>query len=379
MESSIKNYQANCKNYGQGTVYRINNGNYRAQVFIDGKRVGKTFHSKADAIYWKRMRKGQTENNVDAMTVSLFLEEWQTLLLSKRPKTLYQYQHTIDLHIKPGIGETLLTEISFRTMDKFFIRLQESGIGNRTIHLIHSILHNAFETAVKYRYIHENPAKGIKLPPYAHTEMKFLTPDEVNLFLQEASNTPDYSLFFLAVTTGMRMGELFGLKWSDIDLQERYLQVKRQIQYVPRSGKKFTALKTLSSRRTIELSDGAISAFSKELKKQKLQKEIAGSKWVDNDLVFPNTIGNPRDASQTRSSLNSIIKKSGVKQIRFHDLRHTAASLLLNANVPLSKVSQLLGHSTMITTARVYYHFIRDKSREISKVMDVMIPGNNVK
>jgi integrase len=365
-----------CKTkYGQGTVYLMSNGHYRAQVCIDGKRIGKTFHSKMEAIFWRKMAKTQFNHLVAGKTLSRYLDEWVVTLLDNRPKTLYQYRNTIKVHIKPRIGEIPLTDLDFGIIDQFIKQLQRENIGVRTIQIIYSVLHNALNEAVRYKYILENPTVGVKLPKHIQKDMKVLMPDEINCLLTTAKNTSIYTLIYLAVITGMRLGELLGLKWSDINFTEGTLEVRRQAYYVPHLGIIFAELKTISSRRTIDLCSNAKFILSEEKERIEIVKKFAGPKWQDNDLVFPNSFGKPRDASQIRKIFNELIVKSGVTKIRFHDLRHTTASLLLNSNIAPIKVSKVLGHSKPSTTMDIYGHYIHDKSRETAAVFDKLIRG----
>ena len=203
--------------------------------------------------------------------------------------------------------------------------------------------------------------------------MLFRSPSEVNQFLVTARGTPEYALFFMAVTTGMRMGELFGLKWSDINWQRATVYVQRQIQFIPGEGYRFADTKTRSGKRVIDLSIGAMDALQKEKERLQARKIFAGDRWQENNLIFPNSVGRSRDATNTRIALNRILKASGVTKIRFHDLRHTAASILLNSNVALIKVSRMLGHSKPSVTLEIYTHLINDQTREAANVMDRLV------
>jgi integrase len=322
------------------------------------------------------MYKGESKEIAEGTlpTVSEFLQDWLSVHQRKlKPKTIYQYQNAIAKHITPAIGDVRLDALRLRDVENYYTWLQEHGVSNRMVRLIHNILHCALEKAVKYDYILKNPTTGADLPRYTHEEMKILDPSEVNRFLVTAQGTSSYALFYLAVTTGMRMGELFGLKWSDVNWQRATIYVQRQIQFIPGKGYHFADTKTRYGKRIIDLSNGAIDALQKEKIRQETMRLYVGDRWQENDLVFPNSLGRPRDATNTRIALNRILKASGVKKIRFHDLRHTAASILLNSNVSLIKVSRMLGHSKPSVTLDIYTHLISDETREAAVVMDRLV------
>ena len=356
-----------------GTIYRTKDGKFRAQVSLHGSRKSRTFSAPSQAENWiKRETKGSCDDGT--FTVAGFLQEWLSIhQRALKPKTVYQYKNAIEKHINPGIGKVRLDTLRLRDVETYYTRLQVQGVSNRTIRLIHNILHCALEKAVKYDYIFKNPTTGADLPRYTYEEMKILDPSEVNRFLVTARGTPEYALFFMAVTTGMRMGELFGLKWSDINWQRATVYVQRQSQFIPGEGYRFAETKTRSGKRVIDLSNGAMDALQKEKERLQARKIFAGNRWQENDLIFPNSVGRSRDATNTRIALNRILKASGVTKIRFHDLRHTAASILLNSNVALIKVSRMLGHSKPSVTLDIYTHLINDQTREAANVMDRLV------
>jgi len=184
-------------------------------------------------------------------------------------------------------------------------------------------------------------------------------------------------LYLIAVTTAIRLGELIGLKWSDINFQEGYLHISKQIQPELDASGKRVSVKTPKGDRVIELGNRALHALKVEYDRQKIAKAFAGDKWVDNDLVFPNSIGNPRNGNTIRKAFYNALKDAGVKKIRFHDLRHTAAAILLNSKIPVIKVSAILGHANVSTTLNIYGHLISDMYREAAKVMDnLLLPEN---
>ena len=169
------------------------------------------------------------------------------------------------------------------------------------------------------------------------------------------------------------MGELFGLKWADIQWNAGVLHVQRQKQYVPGQGCCFIEPKTNACRRTIKLGEGSLDVLRHHKAYQAMQKERAGNRWHDLDLVFCSSVGTPGDASNVRIDFNRVLDLTGLPKMRFHDLRHTAASLLLNNKVPVIVVSGILGHSKPSVTLDIYAHVFHDMQGEAAIIMDKLV------
>jgi integrase len=203
--------------------------------------------------------------------------------------------------------------------------------------------------------------------------MMVLDESQVTQFLVAAQNSPYLALYHLAVTTGMRLGELFGLKWSDLQWMSGTLLVQRQLQRVRRQGWSFVEPKTRSGRRAIKLGENTLQSLRVHKSRQELAKALAGSEWKDHDLIFPTTIGTPGDASNMRIDFKRVLQQAGLPGIRFHDLRHTAASLMLNHGVPAIVVSKILGHSKPSITLDVYGHLYHEMQGSAAVIMDQLV------
>jgi integrase len=266
-----------------------------------------------------------------------------------------------------------LRDLRLVIVEEFYAGLIEKGMGARTVRIVHNILHSSLDKAVRYGLIIFNPTHGATLPKYSHDEMKVLDVDQVTQFLVAAQDSPNYPLFHLAITTGMRMGELFGLNWDDVLWNSGVIHIQRQKQYVPGEGCSFVDPKTKAGRRTVKLGEGSLDVLRHHMQNQRYQKERVGERWHDLNLIFPNSIGGPGDASNIRLDLNRILEKAGLPRVRFHDLRHTAASLLLNHKIPVIVVSKMLGHSKPSVTLDIYAHVFHDMQDEASIVMDQLV------
>jgi integrase len=218
-----------------------------------------------------------------------------------------------------------------------------------------------------------NPCKGAILPRRGHREMQILNEQQVNQFLTVASHSRYAALFRLAITSGMRLSELRGLYWSDLDWFKGTLTVRRQIQDDPHKGSFVGAPKTRSSKRTIMLGQATLDELRRHQERLELEKLAAGDKWQENSLVFPSTIGTPFGQKNLHDEFSKVLTDADLPRIRFHDLRHTAASLMLNHGVPVLVVSQILGHSNPSVTLNVYAHCLVDMQHQAAGVMDQIV------
>jgi integrase len=204
--------------------------------------------------------------------------------------------------------------------------------------------------------------------------MKVLTPEQVRAFLAATADHPSRALYVLAITTGMRAGELLGLQWSDIDFDAGRLSVRRALQQ--QNGGKglvFVTPKTTKSRRAIELSQNALDAVRLHRDRQAFQRRKAGDEWRDHDLVFAGPTGRPIDPSWSRQTFYAALDAAGLPRVRFHDLRHTAATLALLRGAHPKVVSEMLGHATVGLTLDTYSHLLPTMHRTVATLMDAVL------
>jgi len=196
---------------------------------------------------------------------------------------------------------------------------------------------------------------------------------QVTQFLVAAQESPYRALYYVAVTTGMRIGEIFGLKWTDLRWGSGELHVQRQVQRIDGKGNIFVEPKTKAGRRTIRLGENTLQILREHREKQEAWKVEIKGLWKENGLIFPSSRGTPGDSSNLRKDYNETLARAGVPKIRFHDLRHTAASLLLNNNVSPIVVSNMLGHSKPSITLDIYGHLISSMQSQAANVMDQLV------
>lgn len=363
----------------EGTIYKRKNGSWRAQISYSGKRFSKDFNRKSDADFWLREVRAEIAHGRvlwgGSITLGDFLMDWLGQHRSAlREKTAHQYSSLILKHIQTYFGETKIKDLTPIGIDKYYLALQESSVGVRTIHIIHHILHASLDNAVRYGLLTSNPTQGAALPTYRFDEMQVLNKEQVGRFLKAARESSSFALYHLALVTGMRMGELLGLKWSDIDFESGLISVQRQRQYVPGEGITLVEPKTRYGRRTIKVGDMSLQILLAHRKVVNEKRIFAGNRWQEMDLVFPNSVGKPGDPSNIRLEFNQILEKAEIPRIRFHDLRHTAATIYLNHKIPVIVVSHILGHSRPSVTLDLYGHVLSDMQAEAASVMESQLP-----
>lgn len=276
-----------------------------------------------------------------------------------RKTTSDGYKSYLKYHLLPSFGDKLLTNISTTDIQKFIqIKIQE-GLTNNSINHILIFMGSVFQKMVNDEVIINNPLKKIKKLKVEPIEMKVLTPKEIQIFLAGAKkHYPDfYPLFFTAVMTGMRQGELMALQWSKINW------VTNQIYVDSSYGKgQLTPPKTKHSIRKIDMSKELI----KVLREWKLRCPHS-----DNDLVFPSQAGNYLSASYMyKRKFLPLLRKVGIEKIRFHDLRHTYASLLISQNVPVKYIQKQMGHGSIQVTMDVYGHILPETAQQGINALD---------
>ena len=294
-----------------------------------------------------------------------------------RPSSHQTYKGYIENHIKPNIGDILLEKLTTLDLQKFYKKLlsngrvdrleskgQPKGLSPKTVRNIHQILSSALKLAQEQRIILTNPAEGCALPKVEHREMKTLPVEQLQSFLREAKDSGVFELYYLELATGLRRGELLGLKWEDIDLEHGDLRVRRQIARI--NGRVVEApLKTKNAYRTLPLAEDTVSI----LKEQK--KKVGSSPWV-----FPSATGGPISPDSVLHMLHRVLKRAGLPEVRFHDLRHTFATLALQNGVDIKTVSGMLGHFSAGFTLDTYAHVTTSAQKAAANTMGKLLSGS---
>lgn len=246
------------------------------------------------------------------------------------------------------------------------------------IQYTHRVLHTILEYAVLKGTLARNPSHGVSLPKPKHKERPILTEQQCGIFLSFANGSRYYGLYYLALLMGMRLSELRGLQWSDIDWIKGTIQVRRQAKKVPGLPAMFDFPKTNAGSRTLILSTNTLKVLQNQKENNEMDKRVHNSVWKENNLIFPSTVGTPFTTSHLYDDFFRILISANLPKIRFHDLRHTAASNMLNNRIPLLVVSKILGHSSPSVTANIYGHISTDMQEEVMQKMEELITPTQV-
>ena len=367
---------------GEGSIYQLPSGRWRGLVTVGKERLSFVGNTKGEVAGWIKKTTNQVDNGLTyqatKVTLGSYMAGWLVNIESSiRPATFRNYTILCNHHIIHDLGAVLMKDLTADRLQAVYNKWIVDGIGLHTIRKCHAVLHHALKQAEQTGLIHRNIGDLVKPPQVPHKEMLFWTESEANRFLLAARDDRLYALFHLAIVTGMRQMELLGLKWQDLDWTQGTIHVDRQLtrdRRLIRTDKRFADLKTKKAHRSIRLGSVMLAELKEHEKRQALERRIAGDDWQDLDLVFTNLKGNPVDyRTLVVHHFKPLVNKAGVTAIRFHDLRHTAASIMLSHGVPVFVASQRLGHARASITSDIYGHLIPGIEDGIGQMMDDLV------
>jgi len=300
------------------------------------------------------------------------LRQWlQTIEGSIRPSTFTSYSGIVRNHLIPVLGRTTIDRMTVQDVAGLLSRKRSEGLSSRTTQYVLFVLRNALNKAVRWGIASRNIAQLVDAPRVAHRDVNVLSPDEAHRFVTAAREDRLEGFWVLALSTGLRRGELLGLSWSDIDLDRRQLRVTKALQRVAGKGLILTETKTRRGRRSIILPIGAAEALRRHRARQIEDRRIAGSAWKQSDFVFTSAAGTPLDGDNLISRpFARLLERSELPPMRFHDPRHSCASLLLAQGVAPRVVMETLGHSRIAVTLDTYTHVLPALQRDAADAMD---------
>lgn len=362
----------------EGSISQRPNGIWRAQILLSGKRISFSAKTKQECLVWLREKQNQIDKgltyNSSKTTLTEYMTEWlSSAKASLRYTTWSQYHRVTELYILPGIGKMKLADLKPENIQQLYDRLLEKEIGHYALLKTHTVLRSALSRAVKTGILTRNPVGSVILPKEPANEMQILDEGQVNRMLVSAIGHRFEVLYHLAVFTGMREMELLGLKWTDLDWVRQTLKVERQLLRPHGQGMEFSSPKTKFGKRSIKLGPKMVEALRQHDKRQQQERVSAGDQWQENGLIFTNHSGGPLLYRNLIRDFKRLLQDAGLPPIRFHDLRHTAASLMLNHNVPVIVVSRRLGHAKPSITLDIYGHLISSAQTEVAQLLDDMI------
>ncbi len=364
---------------GEGSIHQRKDGRWCASITLDrGKRKHFLGHSRSEVA--KQLTGALDQRDKGAVVlgprqnVRQFFMAWlDAAKPSLKPRTHVRYEELVRLHIIPEIGTVALPRLTPQHLQKLYKRKLESVLSPTTVNHVHAVIHKALDTAVRWDLLHRNVADFVDPPRSRHFEITTLSPEQARTLLDTAFGNRLEALYVLALTTGMRQGELLGLRWHDIDLTGAKVQVRGSMQVTP-EGLRIAETKTAGSRRQVMLSKQPLDALRRHRATQAEERLRSGAAWDDQDLVFTNQIGRPIAAGNLlRRSFEPLLKRAGLPRIRFHDLRHTSATLLLGQGVHPKIVAEMLGHTKISTTLDLYSHVTPTMQRQAAEAFDSIL------
>lgn len=348
---------------GEGSIIKLAKDRWRVVISVrqDGvlKRISRVCRTRADALAKRDelLAKHRSDAAKPAVTgtVGEFLGKWLRSYVQANlsHNTFISYSNAINKHIIPRMGSADLRTVTPMMVEELFAAMQSDGYGARVRQITHMVLKTAMKHAVeKYRVLTVNPVASIGRPKYRRGLPRPFEADEVRLILDDLRGDHWYAFFVVAFSTGMRCGELWGLRWSDVDMKAKTVFVQQQMVEVYNKAIP-SPLKTESSRRQIELPQVAVDAL-REHKALLLKSGLVGC-----ELCFPNRSGSPQNRANFHAGTwRPLLKRLGLTARGLHQTRHTFATLALSSGVPLSAVAKSLGHSSELITLKSYSHLL---------------------
>ena len=358
---------------GEGSIYQRKDGRWVGEVTLENGRrkplYGKTRKEVAEKLNAAlQAQKQGTLATGPQQKLKDYLDQWleevhkPTVRLSSYAK----YRRTLDRHILPGLGHIQLQKLTPQHVQKLYASKLQEGLSPKTVRLIHAVLHQALKNAVRWNLVPRNVCDAVSLPKQTtQREMQVLTKEQAQTLLETAKGHRLEALLTLAVATGMRRGELLALRWQDINFETRSLHICRSVSFLTGHGFVESEPKTTRSRRNITLPLFALEALRVHRTRQLEVRLQAGKKWEDHDVVFCNTLGGFLNTSTLFKLFTALLKDAGLPHMRFHDLRHSAATILLAMGAHPKVVQELLGHSQISMTLDIYSHVLPSMQEEV--------------
>ena len=364
---------------GEGSVYQRSDGKWCAAVTVEGGRrrvlYGRTRQEAADKLTDAlRARKDGTLTTGSRVTVAIYLDEWlrDVVKPSVRPWTYRGYEVLVRLHIVPEIGRVRLDKLTPAHVQGLVNRKREAGLSPKTVQYMRGVLRTALNRALRWGLATRNVADLVDGPKVGRHEIQPFSPAEARAFLDAVRGDRLEALYSVALTMGLRQGEALGLRWEDVGLEAGTLHVRHQLQRVDGQLQQ-VPVKTARSRRTLAMPPSIVGSLREHRRRLVEDRLLAGSRWRETGYVFTTSIGTPLEARNVVRSFKAILARPGLPGVRFHDLRHSCATLLLVQGVSPRVVMEILGHSQISLTMNTYSHVVPELQREAAARLDALL------
>jgi integrase len=372
------------RGHNEGSIYKRHDGRWVATMTVgyeNGRRKRKSYYGETRKEVQDQLtralraqQQGLPVTN-ERQTVEQFFSSWLAMIKpTLRASAWQRYEEIARLHLLPDLGKHSLTKLSAQQLNHLYAQKLDGGLSATTVRYIHTTIRKALEAAERLDLVPRNVADLATPPRKVKPNMRVWSPDQARAFLEVVRGDRLEALYVLALTTAMRQGELLCLQWKDVsvaDPEHAYVLVHGSVrrQYGHAHAEKgnyiFSRPKTDHGRRKIALTSDACRALGRHQQRQSEERALVGAAWQDNDLVFCDATGAPLDGiSLYLRQFLPLVRRAGLPPIRFHDLRHTSATLMLLAGVPVKVVSEMLGHSSIAITLDVYAHVLPEMQRD---------------
>lgn len=375
---------------GEGSVYQRTDGLWVAAVTLgweNGRRKRKTVAAKTAEEARAKLRRIEARLDAglplddDLTTVNALLDRWLDLLTHQVAQPAVSNYRTIaDTHLRPALGTVKVAKLTTAQIDRLLVaKLRgDAAKGVRplsvsTVRRIRSVLAQALTQGQRWGVVARNVASLSAVPKAQRAEGRSLEPDEARRLIEALADSPRRDLFVTMLATGLRRGEALGLRWSDIDLEAAKLTVRRQLRREDGGGLVPVEPKTRRSRRELDLPSIAVDALRAQRERQAKDAVEAGERWQEAGYVFTSTVGTPLDPRNVSRDFAAAAFLAGLGRWHIHELRHSAASLMLAAGVPIEVVSEHLGHASIRITADTYGHVAPAQRRAAADALGAAI------
>jgi integrase len=364
--------------HGGGSVFQRKDGRWEAKFKVEETGKYKSLYAASEKEAYKKLQDAVFEQKKGTLatgpqqTVKQFLEYWleDVEKPAVRLNTYVNNRVVVHKHLVPGLGHIKLQKLTASQLQSFYAKKLKEGTSVSRIVRFNAVLHKALDHARRIKLVGMNVTEDVELPRLERHEAHVLVPEQVQLLLQKADERGLDALIALAVVTGMRKGEILGLHWTDIDFARGTLQVSRTLNYFPHYGFVEGKPKTRASERSIMLPQFLVDLLRKHRASQLEARLKLGVAWVDRDLVFCSKNGDFVKYTTLLCQFYKLLEDAGLPRVRFHDLRHSAATILLSKRVSSQVVQELLGHDDISTTLGTYGHVLPSMQQDALDKMD---------
>ncbi|MFZ5639182.1 MAG: site-specific integrase [Bacillota bacterium] len=380
------------RGHGEGSIYQRSDGRWVGQVSVgydpaNSRNRRLTFYGKTKKEVQEKMREAQYQHQngtlVEPSKLALgqWLDDWLNVYVKNSVKlsTWENYKIMVETHLKPSLGHFMLKDLRPEHVQVIINQKLESGrkdgkggLSSRHVNYMITILNMALKQALKSQLIVRNVLDAVQRPKRVKHEFKTLNVDELNILLKTAKDHRFYPLLLLESRTGIRRSELVALMWDDLDLEKSTLTIRHAVVRT-KNGLVISEPKTRKTIRTIELPKMVIAGLKAWRVKQNQEKLRLGPDYQDNNLIFCSALGTITDPRDLNRLLDTLLKKANLPKIRFHDLRHSVATILLKEKIHPKIVQELLGHDEISTTLDIYSHIVPGMIEQATQLLDSVL------